>query len=100
MFGQQEVDLRLTERARQWIRDYIAHSALQAPIVGILFGHAEGGVDRLTIGLYDQGQLQEGWLAIAPELRFVVIQDWLLDRLDGSLLDIDERGPFLVSEPH
>jgi hypothetical protein len=51
------------------------------------------------IGLYERENVREGWLGIADAFQFVVIQEWLFDRLDGKTLDVayDAEGRLRIS---
>ena len=45
------------------------------------------------IGFYDRARIDElpGWLFIAPEFEFWVVQEWILYKFDNKVLDINEQ---------
>ena len=51
------------------------------------------------IGLYERDRVREGWLGIAGDFSFVVIQERLFDQLEGKTLDaiLDAEGRSRIS---
>jgi hypothetical protein len=89
MFGERHLNLTLTPRAREWLETYKTKSGLKDPIPNIQWSRVRGeSEEQLMLGLYERGNVREGWLGIADDFRFVVIQEWLFDRLDGKTLDV------------
>lgn len=89
LYGELGCTLRLSERAKLWIRRMIDESKLPNATAGILWGKWERDPsDYWSIGLYDKSTA-EGWLVKSPDLEFVIVQDFLVERLDGKTLDID-----------
>jgi hypothetical protein len=94
MFGERKINLQLTQRTREFLDRFKAKSKLDSPILGISWSRVSNeSNERWTIGLYDRKDVREGWLGIAPEFEFIVIQEWVLDELDDKVLDFDDaRG--------
>ena len=100
MFGERKVNLQLTERTREFLNRFKAKSKLSSPILGIAWSQvSRETTERWTIGLYDRKDVREGWLGIAPEFEFVVIQDWILGELDNKTLDFDDDAGTVTVEP-
>jgi hypothetical protein len=100
MFGEQKVNLRVTDRTRAFLDRFKARSRLDDPVLGISWGRVGHETDeRWTIGLYDRKDLREGWLGIAPDFDFVVVQDWALKALDDKVLDFDEDTGIVTVAP-
>jgi hypothetical protein len=100
MFGERHLTLALTPGAQQWIEDYKARSGLKNPIPTFHWSRVRGEPqEQLMIGLYERENVREGWLGIADAFQFVVIQEWLFDRLDGKTLDVayDAEGRLRIS---
>jgi len=100
MFGKRHLALQLTSHARKWIDDYKAKSGLRDPIPTIHWSRVRGEAEeQLMIGLYEYDNVREGWLGIAEDFQFVVIQEWLFDRLEGKTLDLihDAEGRLRIS---
>lgn len=100
MFGEQHLDLTLTERAKEWIKNYKSTSALQDPIVGISWSQVRGEPHhKWMIGLYERAQINEGWLGIAQDFEFIILQDENFERLNHTILDItyDQSGLLVIS---
>ncbi|HZR02002.1 MAG TPA: hypothetical protein VFA81_02370 [Burkholderiales bacterium] len=93
MFGERNVNLKLSDRAKEHISELMAHSGLKSPILSIKWAKwNDEPTEHWVIGFYERERVQEGWLGKAPEFEFVVIQEWVFDSLDGKLLDIGEAG--------
>lgn len=100
MFGERKVNLQLTERAKQYVERYKASARLGSPILSIKWAKwSDEPAERWVIGFHDRNRLQEGWLGITPEFEFVVIQEWILDSLDGKTLDVGENGVSVGTTP-
>ena len=102
MFGERHLTVHLTDQAREWIEQFKAKSGLRKPIPSFQWSRVRGEPkEKLMIGLYEMDNVQEGWLGIAGEFQFVVIQEWLFDRLDGKTIDVvldaDGRSQISVS---
>jgi hypothetical protein len=100
MFGERHLQLQLTDRARKWFDEYMSSSGLSNPIPMLQWSRVRGESDeQLMIGLYERDRVREGWLGIAGDFSFVVIQEWLLDRLEGKTLDaiLDAEGRSRIS---
>lgn len=97
MFGRRNVDLRLSDRAKDWITHYVTNSTVKQPILGILVGAWAGESPKLTLGIYDRAKVYEGWIGVCPDLEFVVINEDIFDQLNGKTLDITESGPTLIA---
>ena len=101
--GCRNVRLMLTPRAQRYIEDWKQKSELEDPIVQIGWGRwNHESEDHWILGLNDKvrmGPDWPGWLGIAPEFQFVVINPMLFDRLDGCIMDIDSKGSTKV-DPH
>lgn len=100
MFGERHLRLQLTDRARKWFDDYMSTSGLKDPIPCLQWSRVRGDShEQLMIGLYERDRVREGWLGIAGEFRFVVIQEWLFDQLEGKTLDaiLDAEGRHRIS---
>ena len=46
-------------------------------------------VERWIIGFHERDKIHEGWIGFAPEFDFVVIQEWILDSVEGKTIDIE-----------
>ncbi|MEO8165889.1 MAG: hypothetical protein ABI619_10895 [Betaproteobacteria bacterium] len=93
MFGERAVNLKLTDRARERISQWKASSKLQSPVLSIKWAKwNDEPSERWVIGFHERSRVQEGWLGITPEFEFIVIQERVLDSLDGKTLDIGEDG--------
>ena len=100
MFGERKVNLLLTTRTQEFLDRFKAKSKLNSPILGIGWSRvSRETTERWTIGLYDRKDVREGWLGIAPEFEFIVIQDWILDELDNKTLDFDDAAGTVTVEP-
>lgn len=89
MFGKQHVDITLTERAKEWIESYKLTSGLHNPIVSIYWARVRGEPEhKWRIGLYERAEINEGWLGIAQDFQFIVLQDENFERLNHKVLDI------------
>ena len=100
MFGERHLSLQITDRARTWINDYTQRAGLRDPIPLFQWSRIRGeDNEQLMIGVYERGNVREGWLGIAGDFQFVVIQEWLFDRLDGKTLDaiLDAEGRIRLS---
>jgi len=92
MFGERKVDLHVTERAKVVLERWAKDSKLQAPILGISWGIVKGHQHyKWRLGFYERKDVSEGWLGIAPDFEFIVIQEWVFDKIDKKILDIDEE---------
>ena len=92
MFGERHVNLSVTDRAKTWIDRFKAQSGLRSPIVKLGWARwTDESADHWMIGLYDRNDVREGWLGIAPDLEFVVIQEWILDAVDNKTLDVADN---------
>lgn len=91
LHGELQCTLRLTERAKAALGRMIGDSGTPNATAGILWGkwHNERS-QHWSIGLYDL-KTAEGWLVKSPDLEFIVVQDFLIEKLDGKTLDIDGR---------
>jgi hypothetical protein len=100
IFGERRVNLQLTERAAAAIERFLADAPVQHPLLSIWWArHGETEAERFSFGVYERADFREGWLGIAPQLQFAVIQDWLLDDLNDKVLDYDERdGKITLTE--
>lgn len=97
MFGERKVNLRFTERARNYIDRFKATAGLRSPILSIKWAKwSDEPIERWIIGFNDRSRVQEGWLGITPEIEFVVIQEWILDALEGKTLDVTEKGTIAI----
>ena len=93
LFGRRNVNLKITSRAREAIERYKQSSKLANPLLKIGWGKwSDETTERWTIGFYDRNKIQEGWVGSTDEFEFVVIQEWILDALDGKTIDISESG--------
>src|SRR3977135_2631950 len=94
--GSRNVRLMLTPLAQRYIDELKRNSDLEEPIVQIGWGRwNDESEDHWILGLNDRVRMGEdwpGWLGIAPEFQFVVINPTLFDRLDGCILDVNGRG--------
>jgi hypothetical protein len=100
MFGERKVSLQFTERAKDYIERFKATAGLRDPILTIKWSKwSDEPFERWMIGFNDRSRVQEGWLGITPELEFVVIQEWVLDALEGKTLDITKEGVSISKEP-
>lgn len=92
MLGQLDSTLRISERALRWITRILAKSTVRNPIAGVIWGKwTTEEAEHWSIGVYDRDTV-EGWLVRSPNLEFVVVQDFLIERLNGKVLDVDENG--------
>jgi hypothetical protein len=76
-------------------------SNLRSPVLSIGWSrfNQEPG-ERWFVGFYDRKDVREGWLGVAPEFEFVVIQEWILDAVDNRVMDIDDdRGTVTFDPP-
>ena len=95
-FGERKIDLQVTERAQDVLDKQAEDTELSCPILGITWGKTGGHrYYKLDLGFFDGTEINEGWLGIAPDFDFIVIQEWILDRIDGKILDIDENKKFI-----
>ena len=70
---------------------------LRSPIFGVLWvGKYDYPRGKWISGLYDRADDIPGWLGIAPEFEFVVVQEWVLDKVDNKVLDIDDKGRITI----
>lgn len=93
MFGERKVNLRLTERAKNYIEQFRARAGLPSPILSIKWAKwSDEPAERWIIGFNDRSRVREGWLGVTTEMEFVVIQEWVLDALEGKTLDVTEQG--------
>lgn len=100
MFGERRINLQLSVRAKDFIDRFKAKSNLSKPILALTWSGRSGQTEeRWTIGLYDLPEVREGWLGVAPEFEFVVIQDWIFDKIDNKVLDFDEDTGFVAILP-
>jgi|SRR5215831_924485 len=100
MFGERHISLRLTDRAQEWIKNFTENAGLREPIPLLQWSRIRGEEhEQLMIGVYERANVREGWLGIADGFQFVVIQEWLFDRLDGKTLDaiLDAEGRVRIS---
>ena len=100
MFGKKNVALTMTERAREIVDAWGKSSKLNSPVIGIAWGRSSGASDdKFDLGFYEHANMPmiEGWLGIAPEFEFIVIQEWVLDALDNKTLDIDDHGQIVIT---
>jgi hypothetical protein len=87
--GELQCTLRLTEQAKGAVRRMLDDSGTPNATAGILWGKwQDERTEHWSIGLYDR-KTAEGWLVRSPDLEFIVIQDFIVERLDGKTLDID-----------
>jgi hypothetical protein len=92
MRGELESDLEISQSTLEWIRHRLGKSAVMNPILGIVWGKwTTEESQRWSIGIYNRNTF-EGWLVRCPTLEFVIVQDFLLDRLKGMTLEIDDSG--------
>ena len=92
MFGERRVDLQVTKRAKTVLDRWANASKLHSPILGIQWSLVKGHkYHKWGVGFYERHDVSEGWLGIAPEFEFIVIQEWILDKVDKKILDIDEQ---------
>lgn len=91
MLERKVVNLRLSDRLREELRQRIAASSLSNPLPGILLGKEESqSYESLVIGLYEREKIPKEdpiRLIEADGIEFLVIQDWLCDEFEGKLLD-------------
>lgn len=93
MFGERQVHLKLSERAKARIEELKANTSVKSPILSIKWAKwSDEPTEHWVIGLNDRDRVREGWIGQAPDFEFVVIQEWVLDALDGKVLDIEETG--------
>jgi|JI10StandDraft_1071094.scaffolds.fasta_scaffold161572_3 hypothetical protein len=92
MFGERKINLHVTERAQAVITRWSKASKLPSPILGIKWSLVRGHRrHKWGIGFYERSEVYEGWLGIAPDFEFIVVQEWLFDRIDNATLDIDDE---------
>lgn len=98
LFGRKNVDLTLTPRALEKVTAWKNESKLESAIMSIGWGRWDHEAeDRWTIGFYEERMLVEGWVGIAPQIKFVTIQEWILDAVNGKTLDIVVSGAITIS---
>lgn len=100
MFGEQHVDIKLTERAKEWIENYKSTSGLRDPIAGISWSRVRGEPHhKWMIGLYERSHINEGWLGIAKDFQFIILQNEIIERLNHKVLDItyDQNNLLVIS---
>jgi hypothetical protein len=94
--GTRNVRLMLTPRADTFIAEWKRKSGLDDPILDIGWGRwNHESDDHWMLGLHDRAKLGDdwpGWVGIAPEFVFVVINPSLFDRLEGCILDVGPDG--------
>ncbi len=92
LLGEFESTLQITETALAWIKQNIDRSSVRSPIAGIIFGKWNTeSAEHWTLGVYDRNTV-EGWLVKAPQLEFVIVQDFVLPKLNGKTLRVDSQG--------
>ena len=67
-------------------------STVRNPIAGVIWGKwTTEEAEHWSIGVYDK-ETVDGWLVRCPNLQFVVVQDFVVQKLNGKTLDIDQHG--------
>jgi hypothetical protein len=91
VLGEIEVDVRLTEGAKNYVSAWMEKSGLRNPILGISWGKWGHEAEfRWLLGLYDRDTCA-GWLCKAPEFEFVTVSDQFIGQLNGRVLDVTSR---------
>jgi hypothetical protein len=89
ILGELQSTLQVTSRAKAWIENALAETTVPNAILGILWGKWESELsERWSIGIYNR-ETVSGWMVSSPEFEFVIVQDFLISRLNGKTLDID-----------
>jgi len=100
VFGERKVNLQLTERAKEFIERYKAKTNLKSPILSIGWAKFNRETEeRWYVGFQDRNDVREGWVGIAPDFEFVVVQEWILDQMDDRVLDIDDGRGMVTVQP-
>jgi hypothetical protein len=99
MHGELESNLEVPQSTLDWIQYRFSRSTVRNPILGIIWGKwTTEGDQHWSVGVYNR-DTAEGWIVRCPNLEFVIVQDFLLERLNGKILDIDENGVRVREHP-
>lgn len=83
------IKLEVTDVAKERIQDRMRNCGLSSPIPGIIWAKwSDERQYKWQIGFYEEGEILEGWFLDASGMTIYLYQDWLLDKLDNSILDI------------
>jgi hypothetical protein len=97
MFGERKVNLTLTTRAKKYIEQMKAEGPFATPVLGISWSRvSDQQHEKWVIGLYEREDMREGWMGVAPEFDFIVIQEWILEAVNNKVLDVSEAGQVTI----
>jgi hypothetical protein len=92
MLGNLDSTLVVSQSALEWIQHTLRKSTVRNAIAGIIWGKwTTERAEHWSIGIYDK-ETVEGWIVRCANLEFVVVQDFIVERLNGKTLRIDEHG--------
>ncbi|MEW8657562.1 MAG: hypothetical protein AB2603_04475 [Candidatus Thiodiazotropha endolucinida] len=86
---QSKITLEITDIAVDLLQKRMSNSELHSPIPGLIWAMwSNESHYKWQIGFYEKDEIEEGFLIMADGLTLYVYQDWLLEYLDNSTLDI------------
>ena len=98
--GLQSIHLRLrfTEDAERAVARRLEESSLSNPVIGIIWGRWDDELeDHWLIGMYNKPDLRVGWLVTAGDVEFYTYQEFLLEKLDGKVIDYRDNRLLVYS---
>jgi hypothetical protein len=90
LFGRRSVSVEFTKRAEEGIARMLSEAPVKQPLLGIQWA-STGKDEKWILGVYERENFREGWIGVAGDLEFAVIQEWVLDMLENATVDLDDN---------
>ena len=96
MLQKKTIRCQLSPAFKDRIKEHVGSSDLSIPVPSISWGKWEDETDEhFFLGYYERSQLPEQdpiRFVEIDDIEFIIIQDWICDKLEGKRLDINEHG--------
>jgi len=85
------INLEVTQLAKERIHAKMLDCGLASPIPGLMWSKWSDQADYCwQIGFYERSEIFEGVILAASKTELYFFQEWLLEDLEGAVLDIED----------